>query len=320
MVLQSRREELQRRARKSGFFCSSNDVDVKSSTSTFSTSKLSSKQNRKMSSSNGGDVYTPKCVLVTGEFLLFFSRKQKERRKRKRKELWRTTSSKHPDRQNKTRLRKKIKIKKTGGAGFIASHVVSLLVHRYPSIRVIALDKLDYCASLRNLSSVADKPNFKFVKGDICSGDLVSYLLETEKVDAVMHFAAQTHVDNSFGNSLAFTLNNTYGKERRERGVFLIFFLFFFLKDKKSKRKNATSLPSFLSFSNSLSLKTGTHVVLEACRVAGEREGKERRVQRVSWLFQFLFSLSFSSRSERRETFSPLSLFFLFLLLLPPST
>lgn len=112
--------------------------------------------------------------------------------------------------------------KKIGGAGFIASHVVSLLVHRYPDVRVIALDKLDYCASLRNLQSVADKPNFKFVKGDICSGDLVSYLLETEKVDTVMHFAAQTHVDNSFGNSLAFTLNNTYGESvvfEREREV-----------------------------------------------------------------------------------------------------
>ena len=84
-------------------------------------------------------------------------------------------------------------------------------MHRYPAVRVIALDKLDYCASLRNLQSVADEPNFKFVKGDICSGDLVSYLLETEKVDTVMHFAAQTHFDNSFGNSLAFTLNNTYG-------------------------------------------------------------------------------------------------------------
>ena len=72
-------------------------------------------------------------------------------------------------------------------------------------MRVIALDKLDYCASLRNLDAVANAPNFKFVKGDICSGDLVSYLLETEEVDTVMH------VDNSFGNSLAFTLNNTYG-------------------------------------------------------------------------------------------------------------
>jgi len=112
---------------------------------------------------------------------------------------------------------KREKKRKKGGAGFIASHVVCLLVHRYPTMRVIVLDKLDYCASLRNLESVASEPNFKFVKGDICSGDLVSYLLETERIDTVMHFAAQTHVDNSFGNSLAFTLNNTYGMREGER-------------------------------------------------------------------------------------------------------
>ncbi len=49
----------------------------------------------------------------------------------------------------------------------------------------------------------------QFIKGDIQSADLLSYVLETEKIDTVMHFAAQTHVDNSFGNSLAFTMNNT---------------------------------------------------------------------------------------------------------------
>lgn len=51
----------------------------------------------------------------------------------------------------------------------------------------------------------------QFIKGDIQSGDLLQYVLATEKIDTVMHFAAQTHVDNSFGNSLAFTMNNTYG-------------------------------------------------------------------------------------------------------------
>ena len=56
-----------------------------------------------------------------------------------------------------------------------------------------------------------DLPNFKFVKGDICSPDLVSYVFKEEKIDTVMHFAAQTHVDNSFGNSFAFTHSNIYG-------------------------------------------------------------------------------------------------------------
>lgn len=99
----------------------------------------------------------------------------------------------------------------TGGAGFIASHVVIRLVNNYPQYKVVVFDKLDYCASLNNLNAVRHKPNFKFVKGDIQSMDLLSYVLKTENIDTVMHFAAQTHVDNSFGNSLAFTMNNTYG-------------------------------------------------------------------------------------------------------------
>jgi len=78
-------------------------------------------------------------------------------------------------------------------------------------LQVVVLDKLDYCATLNNLASVKDAPNFRFVKGDIQSADLIIHVLQTESIDAVMHFAAQTHVDNSFGNSLTFTLNNTYG-------------------------------------------------------------------------------------------------------------
>ncbi|PNH01273.1 putative rhamnose biosynthetic enzyme 3 [Tetrabaena socialis] len=99
----------------------------------------------------------------------------------------------------------------TGGAGFIASHVVIRLCTLYPHYKVVVLDKLDYCASTKNLASLESKHNFRFIKGDIRSMDLVSYILKTEEIDTVMHFAAQTHVDNSFGNSLAFTLNNTYG-------------------------------------------------------------------------------------------------------------
>lgn len=99
----------------------------------------------------------------------------------------------------------------TGGAGFIGSHVAIRLAKMYSDYKVVVLDKLDYCASLRNLDSIKDLPNFKFIKGDIQSMDLLSYVLDTEKIDTVMHFAAQTHVDNSFGNSLAFTMNNTFG-------------------------------------------------------------------------------------------------------------
>lgn len=99
----------------------------------------------------------------------------------------------------------------TGGAGFIGSHAVLLLVKKYPHIKVVNMDRLDYCSCLGNLEEIKDYPNYKFVKGNICSSELVSYVLEVEKIDTVMHFAAQTHVDNSFGNSFQFTQNNIMG-------------------------------------------------------------------------------------------------------------
>ena len=99
----------------------------------------------------------------------------------------------------------------TGGAGFIGSHVVIRFVQKYPTYKIVTLDKLDYCASTKNLDAVRDAPNFRFVKGSVLSSDLVACILETEKVDTIMHFAAQTHVDNSFGNSLTFTENNVMG-------------------------------------------------------------------------------------------------------------
>ncbi|CAH8381224.1 unnamed protein product [Eruca vesicaria subsp. sativa] len=99
----------------------------------------------------------------------------------------------------------------TGAAGFIASHVANRLIRTYPDYKIVVLDKLDYCSNLKNLNPSRSSPNFKFVKGDIASADLVNYLLITERIDTIMHFAAQTHVDNSFGNSFEFTKNNIYG-------------------------------------------------------------------------------------------------------------
>jgi len=99
----------------------------------------------------------------------------------------------------------------TGGAGFIASHVAILLATKYPRYRVVVVDKLDYCANLNNLRLVAGLLNFKFVKGDIRSADFVTHVMHAEEIDTVMHFAAQTHVDNSFGNSIEFTENNIKG-------------------------------------------------------------------------------------------------------------
>ncbi|XP_024375765.1 trifunctional UDP-glucose 4,6-dehydratase/UDP-4-keto-6-deoxy-D-glucose 3,5-epimerase/UDP-4-keto-L-rhamnose-reductase RHM1 [Physcomitrium patens] len=99
----------------------------------------------------------------------------------------------------------------TGAAGFIASHVANRLIRNYPHYKIVVLDKLDYCSNLKNLFPSKGSKNFKFVKGDIASADLVNFLLITEGIDTIMHFAAQTHVDNSFGNSFEFTKNNIYG-------------------------------------------------------------------------------------------------------------
>ena len=67
------------------------------------------------------------------------------------------------------------------------------------------------CSCIENLKEIESYPNYKFIKGNICSSDLVNYVFQTENIDTVMHFAAQTHVDNSFGNSFQFTQNNIYG-------------------------------------------------------------------------------------------------------------
>lgn len=99
----------------------------------------------------------------------------------------------------------------TGAAGFIGSNTICHLVRNYPGTRFIALDKLNYCASEKNFQEIKDSPNFHFVKGDITSVDLVNYVMKTHEIDTVMHFAAQSHVDNSFGNSLDFTVANVLG-------------------------------------------------------------------------------------------------------------
>jgi len=99
----------------------------------------------------------------------------------------------------------------TGGCGFVGSHMVIYLVKRYPQYFVINLDKLDYCASTKLLSSIEKAPNYEFIKGDILDASLVNYILKKFKVTGIIHFAAQTHVDNSFGNSLQFTSTNVLG-------------------------------------------------------------------------------------------------------------
>ena len=99
----------------------------------------------------------------------------------------------------------------TGGAGFIASYVSRHFVCQYPEYLIVVLDKLDYCASLNNLESIKNRSNFIFEKGDITDADRVMSVLTAHKVDTIMHFAAQSHVDLSFGNSFSFTKNNVIG-------------------------------------------------------------------------------------------------------------
>lgn len=99
----------------------------------------------------------------------------------------------------------------TGGAGFIASHVVMHFVRKYPDCKIVNLDKMDYCSSTINLKEIEGLPNYKFIKGNICSSDFMKYVLSSEDIDTILHFAAQTHVDNSFGNSFQFTENNILG-------------------------------------------------------------------------------------------------------------
>ncbi|KAH8732664.1 hypothetical protein GQ44DRAFT_754241 [Phaeosphaeriaceae sp. PMI808] len=99
----------------------------------------------------------------------------------------------------------------TGGAGFIACWFVRHLVLTYPDYNVVSFDKLDYCATLNNTRTLDDKTNFAFENGDITSPADVKRVLRKHKIDTVFHFAAQSHVDLSFGNSYEFTNTNVYG-------------------------------------------------------------------------------------------------------------
>jgi UDP-glucose 4,6-dehydratase len=99
----------------------------------------------------------------------------------------------------------------TGGAGFIGSHFIAAMVKKYTGYNFYNLDIMDYCASLKRVRAVEGCSNYQFIKGDICSMDLVDHVMKEKKIDTVVHFAAQTHVDNSFGNSLKFTHTNVYG-------------------------------------------------------------------------------------------------------------
>ena len=75
-------------------------------------------------------------------------------------------------------------------------------------VQVVNLDKLDYCSSMKNNAAIQDSAQYTFVRGNILSSSLLEYIIKTERIDTIIHAAAHTHVDNSFGNSYAFTENN----------------------------------------------------------------------------------------------------------------
>lgn len=99
----------------------------------------------------------------------------------------------------------------TGGAGFIGSHVVRLFVNKYPNYRIINLDKLTYAGNLENLKDIEDKPNYKFVRMDICDFDAFYELMQQEKVDGIIHLAAESHVDRSIKDPFTFARTNVLG-------------------------------------------------------------------------------------------------------------
>ncbi|MHB8259156.1 MAG: dTDP-glucose 4,6-dehydratase [Bacteroidia bacterium] len=104
-----------------------------------------------------------------------------------------------------------MKVLITGGAGFIGSHVVRLFVNKYPNYQIYNLDKLTYAGNLSNLTDIEDKPNYKFIKGDIVDAAFINKLFEEHQFNAVIHLAAESHVDRSITNPLEFVYTNVIG-------------------------------------------------------------------------------------------------------------
>ena len=100
----------------------------------------------------------------------------------------------------------------TGGCGFIGSNFINYFFHLDKDINIINYDAMYYCASEMNVNKeIRDSPRYKLVKGNLCSFDLVRYVLENNKIDTIIHFAAQSHVQNSFEDSLQYTNDNIVG-------------------------------------------------------------------------------------------------------------
>ena len=99
----------------------------------------------------------------------------------------------------------------TGGAGFIGSHVVRLFVNKYPQYKIVNLDKLTYAGNLANLKDIENKPNYSFVRADICDFDTVTRVMRENSVDGIIHLAAESHVDRSIKDPFTFARTNVMG-------------------------------------------------------------------------------------------------------------
>ena len=99
----------------------------------------------------------------------------------------------------------------TGGAGFIGSHVIRLFVNKYPDYMIYNLDALTYAGNLENLTSVENKENYTFIKGNIIDEVFIEKLFKEQRFDSIIHLAAESHVDRSITNPLAFVKTNILG-------------------------------------------------------------------------------------------------------------
>jgi len=104
-----------------------------------------------------------------------------------------------------------MKLLVTGGAGFIGSNFILHMMNTHPDIEIINLDILTYAGNLNNLKSVERDPGYTLVKGDICSLDIVNSILDTHEIDAIIHFAAESHVDRSITDASEFVRTNVLG-------------------------------------------------------------------------------------------------------------
>ena len=99
----------------------------------------------------------------------------------------------------------------TGGAGFIGSHLVRLLVNKYPNYNIINMDVLTYAGNLENLKDIEDKENYSFVKCDICDVEKVNQVFKKHQIDSVIHLAAESHVDRYINDPFSFAQTNVMG-------------------------------------------------------------------------------------------------------------